>query len=160
MILLGVSTIVYSFFEIRVWGSLYFARDYHCIERLRRQTKLTDFVSCVHNAAKCMFGIVLLYVGMKRWIPEENWGVVQMIFIASFALMVIDALVLEGSARAGKLRELRVSIHDQWQAEKFFGPEHDHEVNLYRGTVRVTQDYPKHIIVMGVCMIFLQIFFI
>lgn len=160
MILLGLSTMIYSFFEIRVWGSLYFARDYHCIERLRKQTKLTDLVSCMHNVAKCMFGIVLLVAGLKRWIPEENWGLVQMLVIVSFALMVVDVLMLEGTTRAKSLRELRVSIQDQWHKEKRFGPEHDHEVNLYRGTVRVTQDYPKHIIVMGVCMILLQIFFI
>ena len=158
MILLGLSTIIYSFFEIRVWGSLYFARDYYCIERLRRQTKLTDLVSCVHNVAKCAFGIVLLVAGLKRWIPEENWGLVQMLVVVSFALMVVDVLVLEGTTRAKGLRELRVSIQDQWHKEKRIGPEHDHEVNLYRGTVRVTQDYPKHIIVMGACMIVIMAF--
>jgi hypothetical protein len=153
MILLGLSTILYSFFEIRVWGSLYFARDYHCIERLRRQTKLTDLVSCMHNAAKCVFGIVLLVAGLKRWIPEGNWGLVQMLLVVSFILLVTDVLVLEGTTRAKNLRELRLSIEKQWHSEKRYGPEHDHEVNLYRGTVRVTQQYPRHIIIMGVCML-------
>jgi hypothetical protein len=31
---------------------------------------------------------------------------------------------------------------------------------MYRGTVRVTSDYPKHVIVMGICMIVLELFFI
>ena len=158
MILLGLSTVLYSFFEIQTWGSLYFARDYYCIERLRRQTKLTDLVSCVHNVAKCAFGIVLLVAGLKRWIPEGNWGLVNMLLVVSFFLLVADVLVLEGATRVKSLRELRLSIEKQWHAEKRFGPEHDHEVNLYRGTVRVTKDYPKHIIVMGACMIVITAF--
>lgn len=160
MIFLGLSTMVYSFFEIRVWGSLYFARDYHCIERLRKQTKLTDLVSCTHNIAKCVFGVVMVVAGLRRWIPEENWGLVQMLLVVNFALMVVDVLVLEGATRIKSLRELRASIEEKWHKEKRFGPEHDHEVNLYRGTVRVTKEYPKHIIIMGACMIILKIFFI
>ena len=67
----------------------------------------------MHNVAKCMFGIVLLLAGLKRRIPEANWGLVQMLEVVSFALMEVDVLVLEVTTRAKSLRELRVSIQDQ-----------------------------------------------
>ena len=38
MILLGLSSLIYSFFEIRVWGSLYFDRDTYCVEKFRKDT--------------------------------------------------------------------------------------------------------------------------
>lgn len=160
MILLGLSTLIYSFFEIRVWGSLYFDRDTYCIEKFRKDIKATDLVSCMHNMTKCVFGFTLMVVGLKRWMPESSLGIAYTLLIVCFALLVLDILVVEGSIRTRKLRELRSSIEQQWNAEKRISPEHDHEVNLYRGTVRVTQKYPKHIIAMGAGMIFLQIFFI
>ena len=91
--------------------------------------------------------------------PSSLVSQVHTALIVCFALLVLDVLVVEGFTRARKLRELRFAIEQQWHAEKHISPEHDHEVNLYRGTVRVTQKYPKHIVAMGVCMIFLQIFF-
>ena len=69
----------------------------------------------------------------------------------------MDVLVVEGFTRARKLRELRSSIEQMWGKERRVASEHDHEVNLYRGTVRVTQQYPKHILAMGVGMIVLSI---
>ena len=55
MILLGISTLIYSFFELRVWGSLYFDRDTYCIEKYRKVTKATDLVSCVHNMTQSVY---------------------------------------------------------------------------------------------------------
>lgn len=91
MILLGLSTLVYSFFEIRVWGGLYFERDYHCIERFRKQNKVTDLVSCIHNIAKCAFGLAVVIAGLKRWMPEENLGLAHAVLFVSFGLLVVDA---------------------------------------------------------------------
>lgn len=158
MILLGISTLVYSFFEIRVWGSLYFDRDTYCVEKFRKTTKATDLISCVHNMTKSVFGFTLIVAGLKRWMPVANTGLAYIALIVCFALLVVDILIVKGFTRAHKLRELRFAIEQQWHAEKHISPEHDHEVNLYRGTVRVTQKYPKHIVAMGVCMIILQIF--
>lgn len=160
MIVLGLSTFIYSLFEIRVWGSLYFDRDTYCIEKFRKDTKTTDLVSCMHNMTKCVFGFTLMAAGLKRWMPVASLGSAYTLLIVCFALLVLDILVVEGYTRARKLRELRSSIEQQWNTEKRISPEHDHEVNLYRGTVRVTQKYPKHIIAMGAGMFFLQIIFI
>lgn len=157
MILLGISTLIYSFFELRVWGSLYFDRDTYCIEKYRKVTKATDLVSCVHNMTKSVFGFTLIVAGLKCWMPVANMKLAYAALIVCFALLVLDVLVVEGFTRARKLRELRSSIEQKWSKEKRVTPEHDHEVNLYRGTVRVTQQYPKHIIAMGACMIVLSI---
>ena len=72
----------------------------------------------------------------------------------SFALLVLDALVLEGITRARGLRELREEIREQWHRDKRITPEHNHEVNLFRGTVRVTQTYPRQLLAMGAGMLF------
>lgn len=160
MILLGISTLVYSFFEIRVWGSLYFDRDYLCIERFRAQNKVTDLVSCIHNATKLVFGLVLVMAGLRRWMPVENWGLAHTAALVSFALLIVDVLTLEGATRLRGLRELRDEIKAQWKKEKRISKEHDHEVNMYRGTVRVTEQYPRHVLVMGGSMVILLLFFI
>lgn len=68
MILLGLSMLIYSFFEIRVWGSLFFDRDTYCIEKYRKATK-------AHNITKCVFGFTLILAGLKRWMPVSNIGV-------------------------------------------------------------------------------------
>ena len=127
MILLGLSMLIYSFFEIRVYGSLYFDRDVYCIEKFRKSTKATDLVSCIHNIAKCAFGFTLIIVGLKRWMPESSYAVVG-------------------------------ASANQWHTQKHITPENNHEVNLYRGAVRVTQQYPKHIVAMGACMLVLLVF--
>lgn len=157
MILLGLSMLIYSFFEIRVYGSLYFDRDVYCIEKFRKSTKATDLVSCIHNIAKCAFGFTLIIVGLKRWMPESSYAVVGASLLVSFAILVLDVLVLEGVTRALRLKEIRTSIANQWHTQKHITPENNHEVNLYRGAVRVTQQYPKHIIAMGVCMLVLLV---
>ena len=158
MILLGLSMLIYSFFEIRVYGSLYFDRDYHCIEKFRKNTKATDLVGCIHNITKCAFGFTLIVVGLKRWMPESSYAVVNASLLVSFVILVLDVLVVEGVTRALGLKEIRASIANQWHTQKHITPENNHEVNLYRGTVRVTQQYPKHIVAMGACMLVLLVF--
>ena len=111
----------------------------------------------MHNITKCVFGVTLIVEGLKRWMPVSNIGIANAAFMVCFIMLILDILVVEGSTRARKLRELRSSIEQQWSKEKRVTPEHDHEVNLYRGTVRVTQQYPKHSIAMGACMIILSI---
>lgn len=160
MILLGSSMLTYSFFEIRVWGSLYFDRDTYCIEKYRKLTKATDMVSCMHNITKFVFGFTLIVAGLTRWMPVSNIGIAYTLLLVSFALLILDVIVVEGSTQVLKFRELRSSIEQQWRKEKRITHEHDHEVNIYRGTVRVTQLYPKHIIAMGVGMIVLRMFFL
>lgn len=159
MIILGISVLVYSFFEIRVWGSLYFDRDYYCIERMRKQTKLADALSVLHNAVKLFFGITVIVTALRRWIPVENQALAHMVLLVSFGLLVVDILALEGFTRARGLRELRDGIRQQWKKEKRISADHDHEVNLYRGTVRVTETYPKHVITMVICIGIMQLLF-
>ena len=158
LILLGLSMLVFSLFEIRVWGSLYFDRDTHCVEKYRKATRVTDLVSCIHNLTKCVFGFTLILTGMKTWMPASGMGMVHAVLVVSFTVLVLDVLVVEGATRVRNLKEIRRSIEEQWRKERRVTPEHDHEVNLYRGTVRVTQLYPRHIIAMGVSMFFLLFF--
>lgn len=160
MILLGLSILIYSFLEIRVWGSLYIDRDIYCIEKFRKTTKATDLVSCMHNITKCVFGITLIVVGVERWMTVPNTGIANTLLIVSYVMLVLDIVVVELLTQFSRLRELRSSIERQWHNEKRITQEHDHEVNLYKGIVRVTQRYPRHIITMGVCMIILQILII
>lgn len=158
IILLGSFIFLYSFFEVRVWGSLFFDRDVYCIEKYRKLTKETDLVSCFHNITQCIFGFTLLLIGMRRWINQSSIGFVNTMLIVSFVFIVLDILIMEGASRVRHLRELRLSIEQQWKSEKRITPEHDHEVNLYRGLVRVTQKYPKYIIAMGIGMLLLLLF--
>ncbi len=160
MILLGLSILIYSFLEIRVWGSLYIDRDTYCIEKFRKTTKATDLVSCMHNITKCVFGFTLIVVGVERWMTVPNTGIANTLLIVSYVMLVLDMVVVELLTQTHRLRELRSSIERQWYNEKHITLEHDHEVNLFRGIERVTQRYPRHIITMGVCMIILQIFII
>lgn len=160
MILLGLSMLIYSLFEVRVWGSLYLERDTYCIEKFRKTTKITDLISCLHNTTKCVFGFTLIVVDLKRWMSVPNTGIANIALIICFVMLVLDMLVGELLTQARGLRELRSSIERQWHNEKRITQEHDHEVNLYRGIVRVTQRYPRHIIAMWVSMLILQIFII
>ena len=152
LILLGVSTLMCSFFEARVWGCLYLDREAICIGKYLKTTKATDLVSCVHNVIKCAFGLILILAGLKPWMPESSAGMVHAAMVVCFAMLVLDILAMEGSARLFRLKELRSSIERQWSTEKRVSAEHDHEVNAYRGAVRVTHRYPVQIIAMGVCL--------
>ena len=152
LILAGISVLVNSLFEARVWGGLYCDREAFCIEKYLKATRATDLVSCLHNLTKCGFGLILVLVGMKKWMPESSAGMVHAALVICFALLVLDILAVEGSARIFSLRELRSSIEWQWNEEKRVSAEHDHEVNAYRGAVRVTHRYPVQIIAMGVCL--------
>ena len=78
--------------------------------------------------------------------------------LISFAALVLDVLILETVTRTRGLKEIRTAIENQWRKQKHFTPEHDHEVNLYRGTVRVTQQYPRHIVAMAAAMLVLSVF--
>lgn len=160
MIIIGLPVLLFSFGEIKVWGGLYFERDYRCVERLRRTTKSTDLVSLVHNVAKGSFGLVLVVAGLRRWIPVEHLGVVYTVLVVSVCLLAVDAALMEGVTRARGLKAVRDSLEKQWKGQKRLSPDHNHEVNLYRGTVRVTREYPKDILVMTAWMLLLQIFFI
>ena len=148
--IIGAYIFVYSLFEVKTWWCLYFARDYYCIERLRKNTKTTDAVSCVHSAAMMGLGVVLVLTGLRRWIPADNYHLTHSILIICFCLLVIDAVVLEGITRTRGLKTIRNETEKKWKSEKVFCKEHDHEVNLYRGVVRVTQSYPRHIIAASV----------
>lgn len=152
LILVGVSMLVNSLFEARVWGGLYCDREAFCIEKYLKATKATDFVSCLHNLTKCGFGLILVLAGMKRWMPESSAGTVHAVMCACFALLVVDILAVEGSACVFGLRELRTAIERQWGSEKRVSAKHDHEVNAHRGAVRVTHRYPVQIIAMGVSL--------
>ena len=102
-------------------------------------------------------GFTLILAGLKRGMPVSNIGVAYTALLVSFALLILDAIVVECSTQRRMFRELRSSIEQMWGNERRVSPEHDHEVNLYRGTVRMTQQYPKHIIAMGAGMIVLSI---
>lgn len=157
MVLAGVIILICSFLEAGVWSSLYFDRDVYCIEKFRKITKATDLASCVHNLTKCPFALVLTIAGLTRWIPESNLGIVHTTLVVSYVLLVLDVIMVEAFTRALRLANLRSSFERQWHKEKKVSPEHNHEVNLYRGVVRVTRTFPRQIIIMGICILFLKI---
>ncbi len=72
LILLGVSLLVYSLCELRVWGGLFFDRDIYCIEKFRATEKAADLVSCWHNVAKGVFGFLVILAGLRPWLPDAG----------------------------------------------------------------------------------------
>ena len=140
--IIGLGISLYSFFEISVWGGLYFDRDYLCIEKYRKPQKLCDVMSALHNAVVSYSGIVLLFAGLimalhKEAIQFRAW------FIVAFLLFLVDFAALYFLGKHGDILSIKAAIKKQWDNQKKVSMENDHEVNMYRGAVRVCDTYPK-----------------
>lgn len=157
IVIAGAFIMIYNFFEIRVWGGLYFDRTTLCAERLRSLTQACDLVSVWHSASKSAFGIAMVMSGVNRWVLVPEWGLVNGVYVASAVMLLVDVFVMGGVTRARKLREVRAGIEEQWKKQKRLSHEHNHEVNLHRGTVRVTESYPRQIAWVGVGLILLRL---
>lgn len=139
---IGLGISLYSFFEIGVWGGLYFDRDYLCIEKYRKPQKLCDAISTLHNAIVSYCGFVLLFVGLIMFFHKEiNF---QISFLVAFMLLAIDQLVLFLVGKFSAIPKVKAAIKNQWDKQKRVSVENDHEVNMYRGAVRVCDSYLKH----------------
>lgn len=154
--LVGLSLLVYSLFEISVYGELYFDRDYYCIERFRKAQKATDLVSVLHNIAKGFFGFVLVYyaiVMLKSLEVNPKW-----ILLTSFSLYCMDAMVSLFVVWKYSLKNQKESIMQQWKTQKRVTADNDHEVNMYRAAVRVTK-HPLQIIIMVSALLIISFLF-
>lgn len=160
MLFAGLWVLVYSFCEIRVWGSLYFDRNYFCIERFRSAQKATDLLSCLHNAMLLLFGFLLVAVALRRCMPENSVGFVRGLLPLSYALLLLDALAMECTVRLRGIRGIRDAIQAQWDAQKRVSPDNDHEVNMMRGAERVTRTYPRHVVIVGASLVLMRVFFL
>jgi hypothetical protein len=156
MIIFGLSFFVYSLLESSFYGQVYFDEDYHCIEKFRRPKKAADAVSFLHNMTKAYFGALMIAVAVMR-LSGNDAPFLGSFVLAGFALVCLDALVSEAVIRHFRMKQLRDAIWRQWKTQKHVTPENDHEVNMYRGTVRLTMKYPRHIIGMGLSMVVLQL---
>ena len=139
---IGLGISLYAFFEISVWGGLYFDRDYLCIEKYRKPQKLCDAISVLHNIIVSYCGIVLLFAGviMAFHISDVNFGIW---FTVAFFLFVVDGLVLLW-AKHSDIPKVGNAIKEQWDKQKRVSLENDHEVNMYRGAIRVCVKYGIH----------------
>lgn len=134
---------VYALFEIGVWGDLYFDRDYYCIEKYRSPQKRCDAISVFHNLSASFFGEVVAFTGTviltgRRDIDLSPW------YLGSLSALILDALILFLAVTRSGLPAIRDSIKMQWDTQKRVSDENDHEVNMYRGAVRVCSSYPRH----------------
>lgn len=149
--LTGIIMTIDALGDLNCYGSLFFMRNYYCIERFRKAQKATDVVSCVHNAAKCLFAFLALSGGvggmLHRDLPLDG------IWIAGAVLLLVDAAVAILITRAYHLREERDAIQAQWDRQKRVSKDNDHEVNMYRGATRVLSAYPKTMAAMAAGLI-------
>lgn len=146
MTITGLSLLVYSFFETSAYGSLYFERDYHCIEKYRKAEKAADLAACCHNVAKGYFGLVLMLLGLARLFQREMH--LDNMMVVAFGLTSLDVLVLEVTTRKYGLKDVKAAIIKQWRNQKRISAEHDHEVNMYRAAKTLTEKYPRHLLAM------------
>ena len=156
MIILGLSFFVYSLLESSVYGQLYFDENYYCIEKFRKPKKAADAVSFLHNMAKAYFGALMIAVAVVR-LAGKDVPYLGDVVLTGFALVCLDALVSQTVIRMYKMKELRDGIKHQWRTQKHVTPENNHEVNMYRGAVRLTMEYPKHIVGMAIFMVVLHL---
>ena len=155
MIVLGLSFFVYSLLDASVYGQLYFDEDYHCIEKFRKPKKAADAVSFLHNMTKAFFGALMIAVAVVRLAGKEV-PYLSNVVLVGFALVCLDALVSQVVIRHFGMKELRHGIKHQWKTQKHVTPENNHEVNMYRGAVRLTEKYPRYIIGMALFMVVLH----
>ena len=141
--LIGFAVFVWSLLELRVYGSLYFDRDHYCIEKYRKVQKATDAVSFLHNGALCYMGFLMMATPLSRLFGTAL--PTRMLITAAFAALCLDALVIVAAIRRYQLADVRNSIKTQWKTQKHVTKDINHEVNMYRASVRLTIKYPREI---------------
>jgi hypothetical protein len=67
---------------------------------------------------------------------------------------------MECTVRLRGIRGIRDAIQAQWDAQKRVSPDNDHEVNMMRGAERVTMTYPRHVVIVGACLVLMRVFFL
>ena len=140
--IIGIGISLYAFLEVSVWGGLYFDRDYYCIEKYRKLQKQCDLISAFHNVVVSYFGILIAFTGLIIALNRDDVNLNPW-FIVSFVFFVIDEIILY-SCRFTEINKVKVAIKHQWDTQKRVSSENDHEVNMYRGAVRVCDSYRKH----------------
>ena len=145
----------YAACEMYSFSELYFARDYYCPEKFRLKQKVTDLVSICYNFFLMTFTIFFVIL------IAENFGnsyetfedINNKFYWATVILGVSTVGIIEVCNRKYSLVQEKDKIHTQWNSEKVFNKEHDHEVNLYRGCKYVTETCSKYSVVMLIILI-------
>lgn len=141
ILIVGVGISLYAFLEISVWGSLYFDRDYRCIEKYRKLQKRSDIISAIHNLFISYSGIVVVFAGVTLLFNRSDINLDWWFFIALVGL-VIDRVILQLSIKKWGMLDIKNEIKNMWKKNKKASAENDHEVNMYRGAERICDKYP------------------
>ena len=143
IMIVGLGVLLYSSFEISVWGGLYFDRDYLCIERFRKKQKICDALSTLHNVIVSYVGLVLLFGGLIMALHHAD--IVFYPYLGVGLLLIgVDSLTLNIVSKLCGIDTELTSIKKQWDTQKRVSADNDHEVNMYQGAVRVSRNYLKH----------------
>ena len=145
----------YAACEVYSFSELYFARDYYCLEKFRKKQKVTDLLSIFYNFFVMIFTIFFIILIAEifgdMYYTLEDFN--HKFYWATLILGVLTTVTLEVSKKKYSLAEEKENIHAQWDKEKVFNKEHDHEVNLYRGCKSVTESYTKGMVFMLMTLI-------
>ena len=155
-LIIGIGISSYAFFEIVMWGGIYFERQYICIDKFMKPQKFCDAISAIHNLFASYVGFVVvassLILLFGRDVDMTVW------FIIGFIVMAIDWIMLYIVRKKSDLVMIKNNILTQWHTQKKISDIQNHEVNMYRGCVRVTEKYPKNILLfLGVMVVMLLI---
>lgn len=146
-LIIGIGISSYAFFEISMWGGIYFEREYLCVEKFRKKQKLCDAISAFHNLFMCYGGFLIVLSSLKLLFGITNFDM-KIWFIIGFVVTVLDWLMLYIVNKKAGLTIIKENLLKQWHTQKKLTDIHNQEVNLYRGCNRITEKYPKNIIML------------
>ena len=95
-------------------------------------------VHCVHHAlhAVCALLEMVAVIGILK---GDCQTAVLVLCSVSCGLLAADALAFAVLNRTRQFALRRDAIRLKWKGEKVFGPEHDHEVSVYRTLKEITE---------------------
>ena len=95
-------------------------------------------VHCVHHAvhAVCALLEMVAVIGILK---GDCHKAVVVLCAVSCVLLAADAIAFAVLNRTRQFALRRDAIRMKWKGEKVFGPEHDHEVSVYRTLKEITE---------------------
>jgi len=159
LFLIGGVIFVSSMFNCATYGTLFFDRNYFCIEKFRTVQKATDLISIIHWLACMMFAAFLIFYTVNNYkFNIENNNLIINVFWCSFGAVALDMIVSGLLITKHKMTTVRDDIMHQWKTQKHITKENNHEVNLYNGCKRVTVDYPKQTLFIVITLVIFNFF--
>ena len=120
-----------------VIGGLYGMRDRISTLRLIPLQKKADLIHCAHHIVHAVCGLLLSATALAVLNASSGLSP-QWPAMAAWFLLTGDTLAYIIAEKTLKLSASRDEIRLKWRSEKVFGPDHDHEVNLYRALNEIT----------------------